>query len=43
MYCGMYPYSQLCLQSADFSISLSELLLNLSTPSIHLCLQQQRV
>ena len=39
--CGMYPYSQFFLQSVDFSISLSELSLNLSTPSIHLCLQQQ--
>ena len=42
MYCGMYPYPQFSLQSADFSISLSELLLNPSTPSIHLCLQQQQ-
>ena len=42
MYCGMYPYSQLSLQSADFSISLYELLLNPSTPSVHLCLQQQQ-
>ena len=43
MYCGMYPYSQLSLQSVDFSISLSELLLNLGTPSIRLCLQQPTV
>ena len=43
MYCGMYPYPQFSLQSADFSISLSELLLNPSTPSICLCLQQQTV
>ena len=41
MYCGMYPYPQFSLQSVDFSISLSELLLNPNTPSIHLCLQQQ--
>ena len=39
----LVPYSQLSLQSVDFSISLSELLLNLGTPSIHLCLQQQTV
>ena len=43
MYCGMYPYPQLFLQSVDFSISLSELLLKLSTPSICLRLQQQTV
>ena len=38
----MYPYSQLCLQSADFNISLSELLLNLVNSIIHLCLQTLR-
>ena len=43
MYVGLVPHSQLSLQSVDFSISLSELLLNLGTPSIHLCLQQPTV
>ena len=37
----LVPYSQLSFQSVDFSISLSELLLNFSNPSIRLCLQQQ--
>ena len=37
----LVPYSLLSLQSVDFSISLSELLLNFSNPSIRLCLQQQ--
>ena len=43
MYVGLVPHSQLSVQSVDFSISLSELLLNLGTPSIHLCLQQPTV
>ena len=39
--CGLESYFQFFLQSVDFSISLSELLLKMGTPSIHLCLQQQ--
>ena len=35
------PYSQFFPQSVNFSISLSELLLNLSAPITHLSLQQQ--
>jgi len=36
---GLVSYSQFSLQSVNFSISLSELLLDLHNPSIHLCLK----
>ena len=38
---SLVPYSQLLLQSVDFRISLLELLLKLSTPSIHFFLKPQ--
>ena len=37
----LVPYSQFFLQSVDFTISFSQLLLNFSNPSVRLCLQTQ--
>ena len=42
-YIMLLSYSQFSLQSINFFIFLSELLLNLGNPRIHLCLQTQRV
>ena len=39
----LVSYSQLSLNSVDFSISVSELLLNFSNPNICLCLQLNTV
>ena len=37
----LVPYSQFFLQSVDFTISFSQLLLNFSNPSVRFCLQTQ--